>query len=144
MKKAFILFCLVTTVIWVHAQEEEDTTQRCCKNNTFSKGEEGTPASFPGGIAVYKRWLDKGLDSKKNQELMEINKLKVQYTFRFTIDTSGRVSELQFCSRGNDLAEAIIKDVFSKSPLWQPAISKSRGKVSQSLCQTIFFDFQSD
>lgn len=141
MKRIFFLFHLLIIVSYLHAQHQIDSITNCCPGNTFSETEEGTNASFPNGQIAYRRWLEKWLGSRFNKQLIEENALQGKCTFKLTVDTSGKIAEIEFCSMKNTIAEKVVRDIFSKSPLWNPAFSKSRGKISQSFCQTIFFEF---
>jgi hypothetical protein len=140
MKKNSLFLFFIMIMIDSYSQNKQDTANKCCEKNVeASESEAGTPASFPGGEFGFRKWLGKSVDIKR-KKLGEIN-LQGKCLFTFNIDTSGRLLNLQFCSRQGTTEESVIRDIFDKCPLWKPAISYKRGKVAQSFCQSIDFGF---
>jgi hypothetical protein len=140
MKKILLFLFLCPTVFVAFAQEKADTVTNCCNKDTLTaNSEDGRSASFPGGYPVYSRWLQKCFDSK--EKILNGSNLQGKCLFRFLVDTTGRITDIQFCSMKGTLAETVIRDIFSKSPLWEPAVSNKRGKVPQTFCQSIDFQF---
>jgi len=140
MEKIILLLFLSLTEFIAISQEKVDSVTNCCTNDALpGKDEDGRPASFQGGYLVYQRWLQKQLNTK--EKILNENHLQGKCLFRFLIDTTGRITDLQFCSMKGTLGETIIRDIYAQSPLWEPAISTKRGKVSQWYCQSINFQF---
>lgn len=140
MKKTLLLlfFCLNLTLIY--SQQQADTIKSCCSKDTLSgTGETGLEASFPGGSPAYFRWLRKSINSM--EKLLSARRLQGNCLFKFLIDTTGRILEIQFCSMNGTLGETVVREIFAASPLWRPAISDKRGKVSVWFCQNISFTY---
>ena len=142
MKITLLILLVLFVSNRAYSQAQSDTLNNCCdkKDEALNmKSEDGTPASFPGGQGGWYRWLSKRRHSKEKQ--LQESKIHGKCHFEFLIDTSGKVTDLKFCSMQGTLAETVIRDILDIAPVWRPAFSYKRGKVVQSFCQTLTFGF---
>jgi hypothetical protein len=140
MKRIILLLFICFTLIKTYSQEKTDSIKSCCnKDSLLNKGEDGLEARFPGGDPAFHRWLNKSFTSR--YEMLEGSGLQGNCMFKFLIDTTGKITEIQFCSMKGTLAETVVREIFAKSPLWQPAVSTKRGRVTQWFCQNLIFQY---
>jgi antitoxin component YwqK of YwqJK toxin-antitoxin module len=94
------------------------------------------PASFPGGIGAWSKYLGKNLYWPANYRI--VNGDKVEINAQFTIDEYGNIKDIYitipFEAPFNDIVMKTIKG----SPKWEPALSHNR-KVAYRHIQTVIF-----
>lgn len=99
------------------------------------------PASFPGGVAAWKRYLEKTLDA---QSVVDAGAPTGLYTIqvKFIVDKNGNISNVEAL---NDIkygmTEQAIK-VIKNGPQWTPAIQNGM-KVNYQAIQRISFNIES-
>ena len=123
-----------------HAQTRSDSLKGCVYTDKIS---DITAPEFPGGRSAWIKTLSSWVDSELAN--FDVGDLQ-QGTIRcyFTIDTSGRLVNIGFCSNHNKNNKDIIRKLLSKSPAWKPAINKKGIKISYVVKQEINLSPTSD
>jgi hypothetical protein len=124
-----------------HAQTRNDSLKGCVYPGKVSK--EITAPEFPGGQSAWIKTLSSWVDSELvNFDVEDLQQGSIRCYF--TIDTSGRLVNVGFCSSHNKTNKDIIRKIFERSPLWKPAFNKKGIKISYVVKQVINLDPATD
>lgn len=94
------------------------------------------PATFPGGIKAWQKYLEKKLYFPSQYKLVNADKAVV--VIDATIDEEGNVINVDVSTPFHPAFDKIAVEVVSKSPQWQPAIQHNR-KLRYRIRQAVFF-----
>jgi outer membrane biosynthesis protein TonB len=94
------------------------------------------PASFPGGLKAWQKYLEKKLYFPPQYKF--VNRDKAIVVVDAVIDEEGNVTDVAVSTPFHPAFDKIAVEVVRKSPQWQPAIIHNR-KLRHKIRQGVYF-----
>jgi periplasmic protein TonB len=128
VKKAFNLILFLALAAAAHTQDSSVVKSDSVYENTEIE------ASYPGGPAVWQRYLYKNFSYPR---LAEESKIQGTVVVQFIVDLNGKVSMVKAISGPRELHNEAVT-LIKRSGVWVPAVEKGRQVKSYRRMPIVF------
>lgn len=137
MKK--IIVCIIILILNQFSSQaqklEVATINDSASNNSDSVVQ--IESEFPGGLAGWKKYLQRNLSADLNGKVIKIPEgqisAKISMMVSFIVDKEGNISDITV-NNANDVPTKLVKElirVIYESPQWLPAMQNGRKVISR-------------